>query len=127
MESLTPTLPDDSDSSAILGWIAIITTFVVGIVTGGGITLVAFSKAFKDLRADSTAISAIEGLTRSVPDGVADHMIDLSHALVELGKLLNEAFDRIPAAEKPPVQEATWPVPPQETVDPNDLSDTAHG
>lgn len=46
-------------------------------------------------------IKAIEGLTKSTPEPVAMALVEFGKTINAVGKLLIEAFDRIPAADKP--------------------------
>lgn len=75
----------------------ILSGFVSGGVVGiGGVGFIA-----RRIMDDPKGVVAVEKLGDSVPAETAARILDFSRSVVDVMRLLEEALDRVPAAEKP--------------------------
>lgn len=96
-----PAPPPLTDSGQAINLITLISGIGIGVVTGGGGVLVTLLFVVSKVRNDKVLLTAIEGLTNSVPADKREFGGKIGQGLQELGEIVEEVFDDIPVNQKP--------------------------
>lgn len=96
-----PVSPPATDGSQAINLITLISGIGIGVVTGGGGVLLTVLFVVNKVRNDKALLTAIEGLTNSIPVDKRQLGGKIGQGLQELGEIVEEVFDDVPVTQKP--------------------------